>query len=65
VIRCLAPTDEVPDVDNREPPSLRPRQLRYPSDLTDTEWQQLKPLIPPAKRGVASDKHAHSDEVGR
>ena len=25
--------------------------LRYPSDLTDSEWQLIKPLIPPAKRG--------------
>jgi transposase len=25
--------------------------LRYPSDLTDAEWQQIEPLIPPAKRG--------------
>src|SRR5438067_10341 len=26
-------------------------QLRYPSDLTDAEWQLIRPLIPPAKRG--------------
>src|SRR6059058_1878561 len=26
-------------------------RLRYPSDLTDAEWQLIKPLIPPAKRG--------------
>ena len=26
-------------------------KLRYPSDLTDTEWQLIEPLIPPAKRG--------------
>jgi transposase len=26
-------------------------QLRYPSDLTDEEWQLIEPLIPPAKRG--------------
>ena len=26
-------------------------KLRYPSDLTDTEWAELEPLIPPAKRG--------------
>jgi len=26
-------------------------KLRYPSDLTDAEWQLIKPLIPPAKRG--------------
>jgi transposase len=33
----------------------RPRynrdKLRYPSDLTDQEWAQIEPLIPPAKRG--------------
>jgi transposase len=26
-------------------------KLRYPSDLTDAEWAQVAPLIPPAKRG--------------
>ena len=26
-------------------------RLRYPSDLPDAEWQLIKPLIPPAKRG--------------
>jgi transposase len=26
-------------------------RLRYPSDLTDEEWAQVEPLIPPAKRG--------------
>jgi transposase len=26
-------------------------QLRYPSDLTDLEWDLIEPLIPPAKRG--------------
>ncbi len=25
--------------------------LRYPSDLTDQEWQLIKPVIPPAKHG--------------
>ena len=25
--------------------------LRYPSDLTDTEWALVAPFIPPAKRG--------------
>src|SRR5947207_12766087 len=27
------------------------RGLRYPSDLTDAEWAQVEPMIPPAKRG--------------
>ena len=26
-------------------------RLRYPSDLTDSEWAHIAPLIPPAKRG--------------
>ena len=26
-------------------------KLRYPSDLTDAEWQHIEPLIPPGKRG--------------
>jgi transposase len=26
-------------------------KLRYPSDLTDAEWAELEPLIPPGKRG--------------
>src|SRR5271155_4290323 len=26
-------------------------KLRYPSDLTDDEWELVGPLIPPAKRG--------------
>lgn len=25
--------------------------LRYPSDLTDAEWELVEPLIPPAKHG--------------
>jgi transposase len=25
--------------------------LRYPSDLTDAEWELIAPMIPPAKRG--------------
>jgi transposase len=26
-------------------------RLRYPSDLTDDEWNLVEPLIPPGKRG--------------
>ena len=26
-------------------------RLRYPSDLTEAEWDLIAPLIPPAKRG--------------
>jgi len=38
-------------VDEQEPRPLRPRQLRYPSDLTDDEWGLVEPLIPPGKTG--------------
>ena len=35
--------------------SNRPRynrdHLRYPSDVTDEEWDEIAPLIPPGKRG--------------
>jgi hypothetical protein len=27
---------------------------RYPSDLTDSEWTLVEPLIPPAKRGSSA-----------
>src|ERR1700682_1364478 len=26
-------------------------KVRYPSDLTDAEWELFEPLIPPGKRG--------------
>jgi len=26
-------------------------QLRYPSDVTDEEWAEIAPLLPPARRG--------------
>jgi len=32
-------------------PQYDRKGLRYPSDLTDAEWDLVKPLIPPAKRG--------------
>ena len=28
-------------------------KLRYPSDLTDGEWAEIGPLIPPARHGGA------------
>jgi putative transposase len=34
----------------------RPR-LRYTTDLTDAEWQILKPLLPPAKTGGRPRKY--------
>jgi transposase len=35
--------------------------LRYPSDLTDAEWDLVKPFIPPAKRGGRKRKVAVRD----
>src|SRR6202045_362341 len=32
-------------------PKYNRDKLRYPSDLTDSEWGHVEPLIPPAKRG--------------
>ena len=47
-------------------PENRPRynrdKLRYPSDLTDAEWQHIEPLIPPAKRG-GGKRRANMREV--
>ena len=37
-------------------------RLRYPSDLTDAEWAQVEPLIPPAKRG-GNRRHVDEREV--
>jgi hypothetical protein len=51
VIRYAAPIREVSDVDDGEPPRYDRDRLRYPSVLTDAEWQHIGPLIPPAKRG--------------
>jgi transposase len=31
-------------------------KLRYPSDLTDDEWQLVEPLIPPGKSGGSKRK---------
>ena len=33
--------------------------LRYPSDLTDDEWQLVEPLIPPGRRG----EQTHTDHA--
>ena len=32
-------------------PSYNRDKLRYPSDVTDSEWEHIESLIPPAKRG--------------
>ena len=35
-------------------------RLRYPSDLTDAEWAEIEPLIPPAKRGGGKRDGRHA-----
>ena len=47
-------------MDDQEPPPLQPRQLRYPSDLTDAEWAHIRPLIPAsqARRRQTARGHA-------
>ena len=35
-------------------------KLRYPSDLTDDEWQLIEPLIPPGKPGEKPQYHYHA-----
>jgi transposase len=37
-------------------------KLRYPSDLTDTEWAHVAPVIPPARRG-GNRRHVDEREV--
>ena len=37
-------------------------KLRYPSDLTDAEWAQVAPAIPPARRG-GNRRHVDEREV--
>ena len=37
-------------------------KLRYPSDLTDDEWSDVAPLIPPARRG-GNKRHVDVREV--
>jgi transposase len=51
VIRCTASIGEVPMWTMKNRPRYDRDTLRYPSDLTDEEWQHIRPLIPPAKRG--------------
>ena len=42
---------ESPHVDPRNRPLYDRDKLRYPSDLTDAEWQHSRPLLSPAQRG--------------
>ena len=38
-------------MNDSEPCGYNREQLRYPSDVTDEEWVEIAPLIPPARRG--------------
>src|ERR1017187_6961681 len=49
-MRCRMWTPENRPLYNRD-------RLRYPSDLTDAEWQLVEPLLPPAKRGGGGARH--------
>jgi putative transposase len=40
-----------------------PRRRRYPTDLTDAEWQVLAPLIPPPKPGGRPAVHGRRELV--
>jgi putative transposase len=46
----------------RKPPVTPPRR-RYPTDLTDAEWQLLAPLIPAAKPGGRPPVHDRRELV--
>ena len=46
--------------DNRE--AYDRNGQRYPSDVTDAEWAQIEPLIPPARRG-GNKRHVNVREV--
>jgi transposase len=47
---------------NENRPRYDRSRLRYPSDLTDTEWAHVEPLIRPAKRG-GNRRHVDVREV--
>ena len=49
-------------MDDENRPRYNRDKLRYPSDLTDAEWQHIEPLIPPAKRG-GGKRRANMREV--
>jgi putative transposase len=42
---------------------VTPTRRRYPTDLTDAEWQLLAPLIPAAKRGGRPPLHDRRELV--
>jgi putative transposase len=46
----------------RKPPVIPPRR-RYPTDLTDAEWQLVAPLIPAAKPGGRPPIHDRRELV--
>jgi putative transposase len=40
------------------PSRLTPSRTAYDTDLTDTEWESLVPLVPPTKAGGRAPKHS-------
>lgn len=56
--------DSSPRRYRRSPPAPDPAHRRaYPSDLTDTEWALLEPLIPAAKPGGRKEEHPKREIV--
>ena len=54
VIPSLAPASLLRGAEMWKPEHRRAAYrhgLRYPSDLSDSEWALIEPAIPPAKRG--------------
>lgn len=43
--------------------SPRGERKRYPSDLTDAEWQRLEPFVPAVKRGGRPARHRRREIV--
>jgi putative transposase len=40
---------------------LTPSRTAYDTDLTDTEWSSLVPLVPPTKAGGRPPKHSRRE----
>lgn len=40
---------------------MKPSRTSYDTDLTDAEWEQLAPLVPPAKLGGRPPKHSRRE----
>ena len=43
------------------PWQVNPSRTAYDSDLTEAEWEQLEPLVPPVKPGGRPPKHSRRE----